>query len=285
MSTPTPLARTIAITSGKGGVGKTCVAANLACALARDGKRVLVLDADLGLANLDIVLNLQPAATLQDVLNGTHRVEQVMLDGPEGIRVLPAGSGLIESAHLTGDMRVRLRRELGKLVPNFDFLLIDTGAGISDVVLYTASLAQEVLMVVTPEPTSLSDAYATIKVLAIHQARAHFSLAINQNTPGRSGEVLVRQLQQIADRFLPALLGHSVRLECAGTIPADAAVERSVRARTPVIIDAPDSGAAQALRDLARSLALHSERPRGLRLPAEVPVTRAVRKADTASVA
>ena len=277
-------ARTIAITSGKGGVGKTCVAANLACALARDGKRVLVLDADLGLANLDIVLNLQPEVTLQDVLKGTHKVDEAMLEGPEGIRVLPAGSGLIESAHLTGEMRVRLREVLQKLVADFDFLLIDTGAGISDVVLYTASLAQEVLMVVTPEPTSLSDAYATIKVLAIHQAREHFSLAINQNTPGRSGDILVRQLQQIADRFLPEQLGRSVRLECAGTIPTDSAVERSVRARRPVLIHAPDCAAAQALRDLARGLALHSDRPRGLRLPADVPVAKAVQKEGRASL-
>jgi len=266
--------RTIAITSGKGGVGKTCVSASLACVLARTGKRVLVLDADLGLANLDILLNLHPDGTLQDVLNGTHSVKNVMLEGPAGIRVLPAGSGLVESARLTGDMRERLRQVLEEVAPEFDYLLIDTGAGISDVVLYTASLAQEVLVVATPEPTSLADAYATIKVLAFHQGRSHFSLVINQTPKERSGDVVAQQLQQIADRFLPDQLGRPIVLEFVGAIPSDPAVERSVRARVPVVLHAPEAPAAQALQDLARVLDRQPKRPRGLRPPEEQPAAR-----------
>src|SRR5438445_12557546 len=153
-------ARIVALTSGKGGVGKTFLAANLAAALARRGLRVLVLDADLGLANLDVVLNLHPKITLHDVFTGTRHLEDAILPAPGGFSVLLAGSGLVEYSRLTPQVRDQLMGVIEKVAPRFDRILIDTGAGISDVVLYAVSLADEVLIVATSEPTSLPDAYA-----------------------------------------------------------------------------------------------------------------------------
>ena len=151
-------ARITAVTSGKGGVGKTFLSANLAAALARQGERVLVLDADLGLANLDVVLNLFPKITLHDVFTGKHSLEEAILPAPGGFHVLLAGSGMVEYSRLTPEVREQLVDVVQRVVPRFDRILLDTGAGISDVVLYTVSLADEVLVVATPEPTSLTDA-------------------------------------------------------------------------------------------------------------------------------
>ena len=164
-------ARITAITSGKGGVGKTFLSANLAAALARQGEKVLVLDADLGLANLDVVLNLFPKITLHDVFTGKNTLDQAILETSGGFSVLLAGSGMVEYSRLTPEVREQLVSVVQQVVPRFDRILLDTGAGISDVVLYTVSLADEVLIVATPEPTSLTDAYATIKVLATTQGR------------------------------------------------------------------------------------------------------------------
>ena len=264
-------ARTIAITSGKGGVGKSCITANLACALARGGSRVLVLDADLGLANMDILLNLQPAGTLHEVLHGARTLADVLLTGPAGMRVLPSGSGLAEYARLSGDARERLPQVLGEIIHDYDYILIDTGAGISDVVMYTVSLAQDVLIIATPEPTSFTDAYATIKVLAFQQGRTRFSIAINQVRNGQSGAAVARKMQQTADNFLQEQFGHRIVLNFAGEIPADVAVEASVRARTPVILRAPQSPAALALDQLARSLARQKPSSLGLRAATEEP--------------
>ena len=173
-------ARITAVTSGKGGVGKTFVTANLAAALARQGERVLVLDADLGLANLDVVLNLYPKLTLHDVFTGQTRLDDAILPAPGGFSVLLAGSGMVEYSRLTPEVRDQLHERIQHVRPRFDRVLLDTGAGISDVVLYTVSLADEVLIVATPEPTSLTDAYATIKVLATTQRRRLIRLLVNQ---------------------------------------------------------------------------------------------------------
>ncbi|MBP6270194.1 MAG: AAA family ATPase, partial [Rhizobacter sp.] len=164
-------ARTMAVTSGKGGVGKTFISANLAAALSRRGERVLVLDADLGLANLDVVLNLHPKITLHDVFTGKAELEEAILPAPGGFSVLLAGSGMVEYSRLTSEVRDQLLAIIDKVKPRFDYILLDTGAGISDVVLFAVSLADQVLVVATPEPTSMTDAYATIKVLATQQSR------------------------------------------------------------------------------------------------------------------
>ena len=171
-------ARTLAVTSGKGGVGKTFITANLACALAARGQKVLVLDADLGLANLDVVLNLHPKLTLHDVFTEKCTLEQAIVPAPGGFFVLLAGSGMVEYSRLTPEVRENLLRIIEQVKPRYDWVLIDTGAGISDVVLYSVSLAQDVLVVATPEPTSLTDAYATIKVLAMQQERRQVGLVL-----------------------------------------------------------------------------------------------------------
>lgn len=154
----------ITVTSGKGGVGKTNVVANTAIALAQTGKRVLVLDADLGLGNIDILLGLTPKYTLEHVLAGTCRLEEIALTGPKGIVVLPASTGISQLTTLTESQQVILQEELERLASRMDVLLIDTGAGISSTVTYFAAAAQSIVVVVSPEPTSLTDAYALMKV-------------------------------------------------------------------------------------------------------------------------
>jgi flagellar biosynthesis protein FlhG len=240
-------ARITAITSGKGGVGKTFLSANLAAALARQGERVLVLDADLGLANLDVVLNLFPKITLHDVFTGKSTLEHAILEAPGGFSVLLAGSGMVEYSRLTPEVRQQLVDVVEQVVPRFDRILLDTGAGISDVVLYTVSLADEVLIVATPEPTSLTDAYATIKVLATTQGRRDLRVLVNQVSKPGEGRVIRGQLQQVVDRFVSPGLEVPVKLEFVGEVPSDAAVRDAVKKRQLLLECLPGSNAAQAV--------------------------------------
>lgn len=244
---PRPRARTLAVTSGKGGVGKTFVSANLGAALARQGFKVLVLDADLGLANLDVVLNLPPHVTLHDVLVGKRELDEALMRGPCGMDVLLAGSGMVEYSRLTLAVREQLQRVLEQLLPRYDHVLLDTGAGISDVVLYTVSLASEVLLVVTPEPTSLTDAYATVKVLAQTQKRRHVQVLVNQVRRQGEGRAVCSQLQQVIDRFCNPTLDSPLRLELAGEVPLDPAVRDAVRQRQLLLESMPGSAAAVAI--------------------------------------
>ncbi|HEX7640307.1 MAG TPA: MinD/ParA family protein [Burkholderiaceae bacterium] len=240
-------ARITAITSGKGGVGKTFLSANLAAALARQGERVLVLDADLGLANLDVVLNLFPKITLHDVFTGKNTLDQAVLEAPGGFSVLLAGSGMVEYSRLTPEVREQLVDVIRQVVPRFDRILLDTGAGISDVVLYTVSLADEVLIVATPEPTSLTDAYATIKVLATTQGRRDIGVIVNQVAKPGEGRVIRGQLQQVVDRFVSPGLEVPVKLEFVAEVPGDAAVRDAVKRRQLLLECLPGSAAAQAV--------------------------------------
>src|SRR3954452_4640343 len=200
--TSTGRAKVTAVTSGKGGVGKTFMSANLAAALARRGERVLVLDADLGLANLDVVLNLHPKLTLHDVFTGKATREPAILAAPGGFSVLLAGSGLVEYSRLTPQVREQLVEIIEQVAPRFDRILLDTGAGISDVVLHAISLADGVLVIATPEPTSMTDAYATIKLLAIQQGRRAIKLVVNQVSMTGEGRRVRDQLQLVVDRYV-----------------------------------------------------------------------------------
>ena len=243
-----------AITSGKGGVGKTFVSANLAAALARNGRRVLVLDADLGLANLDVMLNLFPKITLHDVFTGKSTLQDAILPAPGGFHVLLAGSGMVEYSRMTPEVRDQLQKVIAEVAPRFDHVLLDTGAGISDVVLYTVSLAGEVLVVVTPEPTSLTDAYATIKVLATTQARRKVNLLVNQTRKLGEGRAVRQQLQQVVDRYVNPSLDRPVRLDLVGEVPADTAVRESVQRRQLLMESLPGTPAAMALVAVATRL-------------------------------
>ncbi len=246
--------RITAVTSGKGGVGKTFVSANLAAALARRGERVLVLDADLGLANLDVVLNLHPKITLHDVFTGKAELDQAILPAPGGFSVLLAGSGLVEYSRLTPEVREQLNSVIQKVVPRFDRVLLDTGAGISDVVLYAVSLADEVMVVATPEPTSLTDAYATIKVLAGQQQRRVIKLLVNQVARVGEGRAIRAQLQQVVDRFVSNGTDTPLRIELVGDVPTDVAVREAVQRRQLLLEAAPGSAAATAMVAIAERL-------------------------------
>ena len=243
-----------AITSGKGGVGKTLVAANLAAALARAGQRVLVLDADLGLANLDVVLNLAARVTLHDVFTGKASLDEALQPAPGGFSVLLAGSGLVEYSRMTPEVRDKLLDVITQVRPRFDHVLLDTGAGISDVVLFTVSLADEVLIVATPEPTSLTDAYATVKVLATTQAPRPMRLLVNQVQRAGDGRAVRAQLQAVVDRFVNGGLAQPVQLQWLGEVPLDSAVRESVQRRQLVMEALPGSPAAVALGAAAARL-------------------------------
>lgn len=248
-------ARVLAVTSGKGGVGKTVVSANLAAALAARGERVLVLDADLGLANLDVVLNLYPKTTLHDVFTDRATLDEAIVPAPGGFSVLLAGSGLVEYSRLTPELRARLEQTLSALAPRFDCILLDTGAGISDVVLFSVSLADEVVLVVTPEPTAMTDAYATIKVLAAQQRRELVHLVVNQTTRLGEARGIRGQLQRVVDHYVNSPASRAVRLELVGDIPVDPAVRESVRLRQLLLEIFPGSNAAKALGALAARIA------------------------------
>lgn len=243
--------RITAVTSGKGGVGKTFVAANLAAALARQGRRVLVLDADLGLANLDVVLNLFPKITLHDVFAGKAQLDEAILPAPGGFSVLLAGSGMVEYSRMTPEVREQLQQVIAQVAPRYEHVLLDTGAGISDVVLYTVSLAHDVIVVATPEPTSLTDAYATIKVLATTQGRRALQVVVNQARRPGDGRIVRQQLQQVIDRYVSPQLDQPVRLELLGEVPADQAVRDAVLRRELLLERLPGTPAALGIVGVA----------------------------------
>jgi flagellar biosynthesis protein FlhG len=243
-----------AVTSGKGGVGKTFMTANVAAALSRRGERVLVLDADLGLANLDVVLNLYPKLTLHDVFTGKATLDEAILPAPGGFSVLLAGSGLIEYSRLTPEVRDQFLSVIQKVAPRFDRVLLDTGAGISDVVLYAVSLADEVMVVATPEPTSLTDAYATIKVLASQQQRKLIKLVVNQTSRLGEGRVIRGQLQQVVDRYVSNGTDTPLKLELLGEVPTDPAVREAVQRRQLLLEAIPGCAAAKAVSAIAEKM-------------------------------
>ncbi len=269
----TTRASILAVTSGKGGVGKTFFSANLAAALARQGEKVLVLDADLGLANLDVVLNLHPKLTLHDVFTGKAMLDEAILAAPGGFSVLLAGSGLVEYSRLTPHVREQLVEIIDTIAPRFDRILIDTGAGISDVVLHAISLADDVLVIATPEPTSMTDAYATIKLLVTQQARRLIRLVVNQVSVTGEGRTIRKQLQLVVDRFVVPHLdngsGAAVTLDLLGEIPTDPAVRDAVKRRGLLLEITPGSPAAKAVSAI------------GMRMAVQVPV--AAVKAQAAS--
>ncbi len=239
----------LSIGSGKGGVGKTNVVANLAVAFSRLGKKVMVLDADLGLANVDVLFGLAPKFTIQHVFNGEKELRDVVLNGPEGIQVLPASSGIPELTKLHPSEKLFLLGEMEQLNQYIDYLLIDTAAGISDNVLYFNMVAQERIIVVTPEPTSITDAYALIKVLANRHDIKHFSILVNWAADEHEARRVYQQLTFVSDKFLGGL-----SLRFLGHIPRDEAVPRAVNKQKTVLQLFPECKASKSLMNIAQNL-------------------------------
>lgn len=240
--------RVIAVASGKGGVGKTSVAANLAVVLAARGLRTCVLDADLGLANLDVLLGLTPRRSLLHVLRGEARLAEVLVPGPGGILVAPAASGFAELTALTPEQRLALVGEVDGLEERLDVLVVDVGAGVSETVLWFTAAAAETLVVLTPEPTALTDAYALVKLLARRHGRTEFLVLVNMAAGAREADGTFRALASVTERFL------KVHLDYQGFVPWDDAVVRAVRVQQPVVLSAPGTPASRAFERLAEGL-------------------------------
>lgn len=241
--------RVMSVSSGKGGVGKSNVVINLSLAMCRLGYRALILDADLGLANIDVLLGLTPKYNMSHVLSGHKKLEDVLIDGPGGLRIMPASSGVQELTRLTDDQKLLFLELLDGLETDIDMLIIDTGAGISDTVLYFNLAANERIIVVTPEPTSLTDAYALIKVLYAKHGERHFRILINSASGEQMGKSIFANLSKVADHFLDGL-----SLDYLGTIPHDTAVTRSVLQQRPLLEAFPQAPASKAFLQVAETI-------------------------------
>jgi len=240
--------KVISVTSGKGGVGKTNVSVNLACQLARRGRRVLLMDADLGLANVDIMLGLRPKWNLSHVLEGKCSIDDILVEGPNGISIIPAASGIKKMAELGPDQHASIINALSTLNDDYDVMVVDTAAGISDSVVSFSQASHYVLVVVTDELTSMADAYALIKVMNRDAGIRRFKILrnmVNSHDQARDG---FERLNEVAQRFL------DVQLEYAGFIPQDRFLNKADAAQKAVSEMYPGSDAALAFRALAENV-------------------------------
>lgn len=244
MTNPGPV-QVIAVTGGKGGVGKTSVAVNLATALASVGRRAMLLDGDLGLANVDVLLGLSPRYTMAHVLSGERSLEEIIVESPQGIQVVPGASGVAELANLSAAGHLSLVQAFSSLSNRVDVLIVDTAAGIAHSVVQFSQAAQHVLIVICDEPASLTDAYALVKVLSRQHRVTQFRVVANMiRTPG-DGEALFEKLQRVTSKFL------DVTLEYVGGIPEDPYLRRSIREQRPVVAAFPACPSSRAFKKLA----------------------------------
>ncbi|MCI8644845.1 MAG: MinD/ParA family protein [Lachnospiraceae bacterium] len=247
------LARVITVTSGKGGVGKSSISVNLAIELARMGKRVLIMDVDFGLANIEVMLGIRPEYNLADMMFRGKSLADIVIKGPEGIGFISGGSGIHELTSLTREQIVNLTMRLVELDEMADIVIIDTGAGIADAVLEFVSASTEVLLVATPEPTSITDAYALLKTLyrksEFSAENTRIKVIANRVTAQNEGRELFEKINLVVKKFL------KFGMEYLGDIPQDEQVSKAIIRQKPVVLSAPDSGAGKALRKLATKLA------------------------------
>lgn len=250
-------ARVIAVTSGKGGVGKTNVSVNLAVRLAKMGRRVALLDADLGLANADVICNVTARTNLAHVVAGRRDLREAIIATPGGFDLLPGASGLTQMASLSEFERTRIIDMLRRLDAEYDLMLIDTGAGIGPNVMTFLSAADEVLVVTTPEPTAVTDAYALIKTLTRRREAVVVSVLVNMVKDRAEGRRVFERINAVSRRFL------GLSLSDAGHVVSDGRVTGAVRRRQPFVLDAPDCPASLCLTQLAHKLDRHAMEPRG----------------------
>lgn len=235
----------IAVTGGKGGVGKTSVSVNLATALASAGRRVMLLDGDLGLANVDVFLGLSPRYTMAHVISGERTLEEIIVESPQGIQVIPGASGVAELANLSAAAHLGLVQAFSALSTRVDTLIVDTSAGISHSVLQFSQAAQHVLLVVCDEPASMTDAYALTKVMSRNHGVTRFNVLANMVRSPGEGQALFEKLQRVTGRFL------DVTLDYVGEIPEDQYLRKAIREQRPVVAAFPSSPAARAFKKLA----------------------------------
>ncbi|GIX36222.1 MAG: cobyrinic acid a,c-diamide synthase [Lysobacteraceae bacterium] len=271
-----PQVRSLAVTGGKGGVGKTTVAVNLALALADAGRRTLLLDTDLGLANVDVLLGLTPRFTLADVVAGRCSIEETLLEGPKGLLVVPAASGKRHMTELSPAEHVGLIRAFSELDRPLEHLVIDTAAGLGESVLTFSQAAHEIIVVVCNEPASITDAYALIKVLSRERGVARMHVLANMTRSAGEGRELFDKLSRVTDRFL------DVQLEFLGAVPHDEWMRRAIQRQQPVLQAFPASASAMALKALAEKVARWPA-PSGARGHIEFFVERQVAGAGVAA--
>ena len=242
--------RIIAITSGKGGVGKTNLSVNLAIGLTGLGKRVMLMDADLGMANIDVILGVTPKYNLYHVLKGQRSIEEIVIEGPRGVKVIAGGSGISELANVGSEQRTRFIESMDELEDDFDIFLVDTSAGITDNVMGFLMAANEVIVVTTPEPTAITDAYGIISTLSSMQKKdkSNAKLIVNRVKSKQEGRVVAERIKTVAKQFL------SIYVENLGIIYDDASVGEAVKKRQPFILSYPHSKASACVNDLANKL-------------------------------
>ncbi len=243
----------MAVTSGKGGVGKTNIVGNLAMALSRMRKRVLILDGDLGLANIDIIFGLHPEFTIKHVITGEKDLRDVIVKGPENVSVIPASSGLADLVHLTQGQKLNLLSEFDGLDDDYDVFLIDTGAGISSNIVYFNTAARERIIVATPEPTSITDAYALMKVMFTRHGTRTFRLLVNMAANDNEANLVYNSLSNAVMRFL-----RDISLEYLGYLPKDDHVPKAVKKQKPVLELYPSSPVSIGIENLAKTILARS---------------------------
>lgn len=247
MNNPKPV-RVIAVASGKGGVGKTNVSVNLSLALIEAGNKVMLLDADLGLANVDLMLGLKSPFNLSHVINGERSLEEIIITGPDNLKIIPAASGTQMMAELTQQQHAGMIRAFGELNTDIDVLVVDSSAGISDSVISFCKAAHEVLVVVCDEPASLTDAYALIKVLNLDHGIQRFQVLANMVQNEQEARHLYAKLNHVAGLYL------DVNLNMAGYIPTDESLRKAVRKQKAVFKMYPSSPSSIAFKNLARKI-------------------------------
>lgn len=240
--------RVISVTSGKGGVGKSNLVVNMAMAFRKAGHRVLVLDGDFGLSNIDILFNIPVNGNVEEVLREGKPIRDIICRGPLGIDLIPSSSGLMSASELDSQDRVRLIAAMEELDFEYDILLIDTGAGIHSDVLWLNSTANEIVVVTTPEPTAITDAYALIKVLHQKHRVKRVKLIVNQVRDAAEGLKVYNRISDVTDRFL------NVGIDYLGHVPWDGCMTEAVRMREPLLASFPASQAAMQIGKVARGL-------------------------------